>query len=72
VRITVQKFGGTSLANYEQRDRVCDIIQKTLESGSQTVVVVSAMGRKNDPYATDTLIQLVREVNPHPRPGKWI
>ncbi len=66
MRITVQKFGGTSLANYEQRDRVCDIIQKTLESGSQTVVVVSAMGRKNDPYATDTLIQLVREVNPHP------
>jgi len=66
VKITVQKFGGTSLANYEQRDRVCDIIQKTLDSGNQSVVVVSAMGRKQDPYATDTLIQLVRDVNPQP------
>lgn len=68
MRITVQKFGGTSLANYEQRDKVCEIVHKTLESGSSVVIVVSAMGRKEDPYATDTLIQMVREVNPHTHP----
>lgn len=66
MKITVQKFGGTSLVNSEQRDRVCDIIQKTLDSGTRAVIVVSAMGRKQDPYATDTLIDLVREVNPDP------
>lgn len=34
--------------------------------GSSVVVVVSAMGRKNDPYATDTFIQLIKEGNPQP------
>lgn len=63
--ITVQKFGGSSLANREQRDRVCHLVKQTLASGSSVVIVVSAMGRRQDPYATDTLIQLVKDVNPH-------
>ena len=29
------------------------------------VVVVSAMGRKGDPYATDTLISLLEQIDPH-------
>lgn len=66
MKINVQKFGGTSLANNEQRNRVCDIIANTVASGLKVVVVVSAMGRKNDPYATDTLIQLVKGSNPNP------
>lgn len=66
MRITVQKYGGTSLSNREQRERVCDIIDKTINSGICVVAVVSAMGRRDDPYATDTLIQLVKNINPKP------
>ena len=68
----MQKYGGTSLANQEQRDKVCGIVHKTLESGSKVVIVVSAMGRQQEPYATDRLIQMVKEVNPKPIQGKWI
>lgn len=64
----MQKYGGTSLANQEQRDKVCGIVHKTLESGSKVVIVVSAMGRQQEPYATDTLIQMVKEVNPQTDP----
>ena len=34
-------------------------IEKSLREGYKVVVVVSAMGRKGDPYATDTLLSLV-------------
>lgn len=66
MKIAVQKFGGTSLTTPELRSRVCDIISSTIESGYQVVVVVSAIGREDDPYATDTLINLVKETNPEP------
>lgn len=35
-------------------------IEKAIDEGFSLVVVVSAMGRKGDPYATDTLLQLIR------------
>jgi aspartate kinase len=66
LKIIVQKFGGTSLASPELRSRVCDIVASTREEGASVVVVVSAMGRKNDAYATDTLIHLMKMTNPHP------
>lgn len=34
------------------------------EKGVQPVVVVSAIGRKGEPYATDTLINLLKEIDP--------
>ena len=34
-------------------------IKKAISSGYKTVIVVSAMGRMGDPYATDTLLSLV-------------
>jgi len=68
MKITVQKYGGTSLANHELRNRVCDIIGATREEGYDVVVVVSAIGRENDPYATDTLVNLVKQINTHPSP----
>ena len=64
--IAVQKFGGTSLTSHELRLRVCNIISSTINSGKKVVVVVSAIGRENDPYATDTLIKMVKETNPEP------
>lgn len=68
MKIAVQKFGGTSLATTNLRSRVCDIIQSVRSEGMNVVVVVSAIGREKDPYATDTFINLVKEVNPDPSP----
>lgn len=59
MRIAVQKFGGTSVANDKNREKVTEKIIKQYESGYSVVVVVSAIGRKGDPYATDTLLGLV-------------
>jgi aspartate kinase len=60
MKILVQKFGGTSLATPELRERVVHHIRTALDEGYHLVVVVSAMGRKGAPYATDTLLEWVR------------
>lgn len=64
--IVVQKFGGTSVANFEKMAEVCEIVKKTKEAGNDVVIVVSAMGRKGDPYATDTLLGLLEQVTNNP------
>ena len=56
MKIIVQKFGGTSVKDEESRQHAKSHIKKALAEGYKVVVVVSAMGRKGDPYATDTLI----------------
>jgi len=61
VRIIVQKFGGTSLAAPEGREAAARRVLEAVRDGARPVVVVSAMGRRGDPYATDTLLGLVRE-----------
>lgn len=66
MKIAVQKFGGTSLTTTELRSQVGHIVSSTISSGKKVVVVVSAIGRDNDPYATDTLIKLVKEINQEP------
>ena len=58
--ILVQKFGGTSLSTDEARGYVLGHIQRERQRQLDLVVVVSAMGRKGDPYATDTLLSLIR------------
>ncbi|WP_026485869.1 aspartate kinase [Caldanaerobius polysaccharolyticus] len=63
MKILVQKFGGTSVATPERREMVIQKILKAREKGYKCVVVVSAMGRKGDTYATDTLINLVKAQN---------
>ncbi|MBW7453640.1 aspartate kinase [Paenibacillus sepulcri] len=57
--ILVQKFGGTSLSTGEARDFVLRHIERERQRQHQLVVVVSAMGRQGDPYATDTLLSLL-------------
>src|SRR3954470_11898686 len=59
MRIIVQKFGGTSVRNEQGRQHAKKHIQSALDEGFKVVVVVSAMGRKGEPYATDTLLSLV-------------
>lgn len=64
--VLIQKFGGTSVATAEKRERVVIHVRQALQAGFAPVVVVSAMGRAGAPYATDTLLALAREVAPDP------
>lgn len=57
--IIVMKFGGTSVATPEGRSAIASRVTEALELGKAPVLVVSAMGRKGAPYATDTLLALV-------------
>lgn len=59
MKIIVQKFGGTSVKDEKSRKHAQTHIEKALAEGYKVVVVVSAMGRKGDSYATDTLLSLV-------------
>lgn len=60
MQIIVQKFGGTSVATPDVRNLVVGKIKKALEDGYSPIVVVSAMGRKGQSYATDTLIGVAK------------
>src|SRR3954463_15701699 len=59
MKIIVQKFGGTSVKDENSRKYAKGHIEKAVADGYKVVVVVSAMGRKGDPYATDTLLSLI-------------
>ena len=65
MRVVVQKFGGSSLATPEMRSEALQRVNEAVESGLHPVVVVSAMGREGDPYATDTLLNLIYGTHPN-------
>lgn len=60
----VKKFGGTSLKNEARINLAAREVIESLENGDEVVVVVSAMGSEGDPYATNTLIELLEDVSP--------
>ncbi|WP_163530654.1 aspartate kinase [Halobacillus ihumii] len=60
MKLLVQKFGGTSVRDQESRSRAISHIKNALSEGYKVVVTVSAMGRKGEPYATDTLLDLIQ------------
>ncbi len=64
MKILVQKFGGTSVASDENRQKAALKVVRAVQAGWKVVVVVSAIGRKGAPYATDTLIDTLRAVDP--------
>ncbi|NLZ93753.1 MAG: aspartate kinase [Firmicutes bacterium] len=66
MRILVQKFGGSSLATPELRQQVLQHILQAHDKGKKVVVVVSAMGRKGDSFATDTLLDFFSQVVANP------
>lgn len=68
--IIVMKFGGTSVQTEKSRRHVIKHIRRNVESGKKVVAVVSAMGRKGDPYATDTLISLLKDVGEPVNPAE--
>src|SRR5436309_6601668 len=61
MRVVVQKFGGSLLESPGGRLQVAELITATRRRGA-IVAVVSAIGREGNPYATDTLMGLMREI----------
>ena len=59
MKIIVQKFGGTSVRDEQSRQNAKRHIEKAIAEEYKVVVVVSAMGRSGDPYATDSLLGLI-------------
>ena len=57
----VQKFGGSSLADWPRLRRAAGLSLEAQRRGNQVLVVVSAAGD-----STDEMIRLVREISPHP------
>lgn len=55
----VQKFGGIAMQDHQNRKLVMARIKKAINMHQQVLVVVSAMGRSGQHYATDTLLDLV-------------
>src|SRR3989441_12952891 len=62
MRVVIQKFGGALLGTPEGRLQVAELITATRRRGRAIVAVVSAIGREGNPYATDTLMGLMREI----------
>ncbi|MDI6602364.1 MAG: aspartate kinase [Thermoanaerobacteraceae bacterium] len=63
MKTIVLKFGGTILNDETMRIKAAENVYKYYTEGYIPVVVVSAMGRMGDPYSTDTLLQLVTQIN---------
>ncbi|MGI5822554.1 MAG: aspartate kinase [Dethiobacteria bacterium] len=59
MKILVQKYGGTSVSTPEKRALIARCVQEAQNGGFHVVLVVSALGRNGEPYATDTLRSLI-------------
>lgn len=57
--IIIQKFGGTSLQKSDLRQAAIQHVKAMVAKQKAVVMVVSALGRLGDPYATDSLLELV-------------
>lgn len=62
VKITVQKFGGTSVADTERIRNVARRVSETRSKGDHVVVVISALGD-----TTDRLVSLAHKISENPR-----
>lgn len=63
MKIIIQKFGGTSVATAAARAAAKNKVLAAMKDGFAPVLVVSAMGRRGEPYATDSLIDLLKNEN---------
>lgn len=69
MKILVQKFGGTSVDTDEHRLLAARKVTRAVQAGWRVVVAVSAIGRAGAPYATDTLIRTLKDVDPSVPPA---
>ncbi|MDD4658316.1 MAG: aspartate kinase [Eubacteriales bacterium] len=65
-QVVVHKYGGTTLKDPRQLRNCGENICREYKSGKRPVVVVSAMGRNGDPYATDTFLGLAYAISSAP------
>ncbi len=63
MKIIVQKYGGSSVAEIEKIKRIAKKIEVKIKEGIKLLVVVSAMGK-----TTDNLIKLAKEITDDPVP----
>ncbi len=70
--IVVMKFGGTSVATPAGREAIARRVRAALDDGHAPVVVVSAMGRRGAPYATDTLLGLLEDLPGDEAERDWL
>ena len=68
-KVLVQKFGGTSVDTDEHRQMAARKVLAARDAGYDPVVVVSAIGRRGAPYATDTLVQELKQIDPTAPPN---
>jgi aspartate kinase len=68
-RLVVMKFGGKSVGTREARRLAAERVLATRRAGEFPVVVVSAIGRIGEPYATDTLLSHLEAVDPEVAPA---
>lgn len=66
--VLVQKFGGTSVDRDSHRRLAARKVIAAKEAGYDPVVVVSAIGRRGAPYATDTLVDELKKIDPATQP----
>src|SRR5690554_2494798 len=66
MKIVVHKYGGTSLKDPQRLRNCAENIYQKYRDGKRPVVVVSAMGRRGDPYATDTFLSLATDISAKP------
>lgn len=61
MKLRIVKLGGSVLATKKDKEKCVKKIN--LKKGEKIIIVVSAMGRSGFPYATDSLFNLVKNVN---------
>ena len=64
--MVVHKYGGTSLKDPQRLRSCAENIYREYQKGYRPVVVVSAMGRRGDPYSTDTFLDLAAAISSKP------
>lgn len=64
--LTIQKFGGTSVADLDCMRRVVDRVSASVAAGERIIVVLSAMGN-----ATDQLVDLAYRAHDQPDPEAY-
>jgi len=63
MKIIVMKFGGTSVDSPQKRAEIIKQTKEVIASGRRPVLVVSAMGRNESAYSTNSLQKLVERGN---------
>lgn len=61
--IKIHKYGGTILKDENCYKIILDNILLDIENNDKVIIIVSAIGRNNDPYATDTLLNHAKNLD---------